>query len=128
MSTLTTLDATSTVEEAIAVVERDGGVIIRDFFDSETLSAEFERTVGSVLASAPGRGSLNRVGSLLQYFPDDGSTGLHGTGGLWDGILDGMLRHGFLFMPSGKVFLSTAHTPSDIEATAEALEKVLGEL
>ncbi|MEV6906756.1 hypothetical protein [Amycolatopsis sp. NPDC051071] len=36
-----------------------------------------------------------------------------------------MLHHGFLFLPSGTVFLSTAHTTSDIEATAEALEKLL---
>ncbi|MEU7791311.1 hypothetical protein [Amycolatopsis sp. NPDC049159] len=40
-------------------------------------------------------------------------------------LLEGMLRQGFLFMPSGKIFLSTAHTTSDIEATAEALGKLL---
>ena len=94
----------------------------------ESVSAEFERAVGAVLDAGPGRGSLNRVGSLLQYVPDGGTTGLHGTGGLWDAILDGMLRRGFLFMPSGKVFLSTTHTTSDVEATAEALDKVLCEL
>ncbi|WP_409185946.1 aspartate aminotransferase family protein [Amycolatopsis sp. VS8301801F10] len=94
----------------------------------ERVSSEFERAVGSVLASAPGRGSLNRVGSLLQYVPDGGATGLHGTGGLWGLILDGMLRRGFLFLPSGKVFLSAAHTPAHIEATAEALDKVLRRL
>ncbi|WP_336158709.1 aspartate aminotransferase family protein [Amycolatopsis sp. VC5-11] len=94
----------------------------------ERVSAEFENTVGAVLASAPGRGSLNRVGSLLQYVPDGGATGLHGTGGPWSHILDGMLHHGFLFMPSGKVFLSTAHTPADIDATADALDKVLRQL
>lgn len=93
----------------------------------EAVSSHFERSVGSVLGAVPGGGSLNRVGSLLQYVPDGGSTGLHGTGGLWDLILGGMLQRGFLFMPSGKVFLSTAHTASDIEATAEALEKVLAE-
>ena len=94
----------------------------------ESISVEFEDKVGAVLAAQPGRGSLNRVGSLLQYVPEGGATGLHGTGGLWDRILDGMLRRGFLFMPSGKVFLSTAHTTSDVEATAEALDKVLCEL
>ena len=90
----------------------------------ETVSAEFEHVVGAVLGAVPGRGSLNRVGSLLQYVPAAGTTGLHGTGGLWGVILDRMLRHGFLFMPSGKVFLSTAHTTTDVEATAEALEEV----
>lgn len=91
----------------------------------EAVSARFEQSVGAVLGAAPGRGSLRRVGSLLQYVPDGGGTGLHGTGGRWDLILDGMLRRGFLFMPSGKVFLSTAHTASDVDATAEALATVL---
>jgi glutamate-1-semialdehyde 2,1-aminomutase len=93
----------------------------------ETISAEFHDLVGAALGSVPGSGSLNRVGSLLQYVPASGATGLHGTGGLWKAILEGMLREGFLFMPSGKVFLSTAHTTPDVEATADALEKVLGQ-
>jgi glutamate-1-semialdehyde 2,1-aminomutase len=80
-----------------------------------------------VLAAEAGRGSLNRVGSLLQYVPDGGGTGLHGTGGRWDQILEGMARRGFLFMPSGKVFLSTAHSVANVEATAEALDQVLNE-
>jgi glutamate-1-semialdehyde 2,1-aminomutase len=58
----------------------------------EAISAEFERAVGAVLAASPGRGSLNRVGSLLQYVPEGGGAGLHGAGGLWDAILGGMLR------------------------------------
>ncbi|KAA1427841.1 aspartate aminotransferase family protein [Nocardioides antri] len=94
----------------------------------ENISVDFERAVGGVLGAVPGRGSLNRVGSLLQYVPEGGDTGLHGTGGLWGAILEGMLRRGFLFMPSGKVFLSTAHTTSDVAATAEALDKVLCDL
>ncbi|MEV4143572.1 aminotransferase class III-fold pyridoxal phosphate-dependent enzyme [Amycolatopsis sp. NPDC049691] len=89
----------------------------------EKTSAEFEALVGGALG--PGSGSFNRVGSLLQYVPAGGATGLHGTGGLWTVILEGMLRQGFLFLPSGKVFLSTAHTTADTEATAEALEKLL---
>jgi glutamate-1-semialdehyde 2,1-aminomutase len=94
----------------------------------EAVSSAFERSVGAVLGSVPDCGSLNRVGSLLQYVPAAGSTGLHGTGGRWNVILDGMLRQGVLFMPSGKVFLSTAHSTSDVEATAEALEKLLRSL
>ena len=94
----------------------------------EQTSSEFEALVGAVLGSSPDFGSLNRVGSLLQYVPAGGTTGLHGTSGLWAVILEGMLRQGFLFMPSGKVFLSTAHTTDDIEATAEALDRVLRQL
>ncbi|GAB4009915.1 aspartate aminotransferase family protein [Nocardioides ultimimeridianus] len=93
----------------------------------DEVSARFEQRVGAVLAAGEERGGLHRVGSLLQYVPAGGSTGLHGTGGLWDQILAGMLREGFLFMPSGKVFLSTAHTASDVDATAEALDRVLAE-
>ncbi|MBB2890982.1 aspartate aminotransferase family protein [Flexivirga oryzae] len=94
----------------------------------EATSAAFERAVGGVLAEEPGGGALHRVGSLLQYVPSGGGTGLHGTGGLWELILAGMLREGFLFMPSGKVFLSAAHSASDVRATAEALSTVLGRL
>lgn len=92
------------------------------------ISAYFDDVVGAALDTVPGCGSFNRVGSLLQYVPADGAIGLHGTGGPWGLILDGMVRQGFLFMPSGKVFLSTAHTTSDVEATAEALEKILRQL
>ncbi|KFU76639.1 glutamate-1-semialdehyde 2,1-aminomutase [Amycolatopsis lurida] len=91
----------------------------------EEISSEFDTVVGGILGSVPDGGSFNRVGSLLQYVPPGANTGLHGTGGLWTTILEGMLHHGFLFMPSGKVFLSTAHTTSDIEATAGALERLL---
>jgi len=94
----------------------------------DTISAYFDAKVGSALEAVPGSGTFNRVGSLLQYVPASGATGLHGTGGSWGAILEGMLRRGHLFMPSGKVFLSTAHTISDVEATVEALEKVLCEL
>lgn len=93
----------------------------------ETVSTHFEQRVGAVLGAAEGRGSLNRVGSLLQYVPAGGATGLHGTGGLWDQILGGMASRGFLFMPSGKVFLSTRHTAADVDETAEALEQVLSQ-
>ena len=94
----------------------------------EDISATFEGVVGRVLGSAPGAGSLARVGSLLQYLPGDGHTDLHGTSGLWGRVLEGMLRRGFLFMPSGKVFLSTAHTESQVRQTAEAWADVLTEV
>ncbi|WP_018334316.1 aspartate aminotransferase family protein [Actinomycetospora chiangmaiensis] len=85
----------------------------------ERNSATFHSLVGDALAG-PG-GGFRRIGSLLQYVPADGSTGLHGTGGRWAELLAGLLAQGFLFMPDGRVFLSTAHTAADSEATAEAL-------
>lgn len=65
----------------------------------EKTSAAFESVVGGVLGSVSGSGSFNRVGSLLQYVPAGGATGLHGTGGQWAVLLAGVLC-----MPSGKVF------------------------
>ncbi|WP_051277182.1 phytanoyl-CoA dioxygenase family protein [Marmoricola sp. URHB0036] len=52
MSTLTTLDPTASIEEAIAVVERDGGVIIRDFFDANVLK-ELRSDIDAAMASTP---------------------------------------------------------------------------
>lgn len=51
MTTLTTLEATSTIEEAVAVVERDGGVIVRDFFDGDTI-AELRADIDAAMASS----------------------------------------------------------------------------
>ncbi|MEV6793591.1 phytanoyl-CoA dioxygenase family protein [Streptomyces sp. NPDC051320] len=52
MTTLTTLDATCSTEEAIAVVERDGGVIIRDFFDADVLK-ELRSDIDAAMANTP---------------------------------------------------------------------------
>ena len=52
MTTLTTLDASASLEEAIAVVERDGGVIIKDFFDSQTV-AELRADIDAAMAATP---------------------------------------------------------------------------
>jgi glutamate-1-semialdehyde 2,1-aminomutase len=91
----------------------------------EATSDEFETKVGAVLASVSDGGSLNRVGSLLQYVPAGGGTGLRGTGGRWGQILEGALRNGVLFMPSGKVFLSAAHTSHDVDVVGEAISRAL---
>jgi ectoine hydroxylase-related dioxygenase (phytanoyl-CoA dioxygenase family) len=52
MSTLTTLESTASLEEAIAVVERDGGVIIKDFFDSATVE-ELRKEIDVAMAATP---------------------------------------------------------------------------
>ena len=52
MSTLTTLEPTASVEEVAAVIERDGGVIIRDFFDSATV-AELRADIDAAMAATP---------------------------------------------------------------------------
>jgi ectoine hydroxylase-related dioxygenase (phytanoyl-CoA dioxygenase family) len=52
MSTLTTLESTASLEEAIAIVERDGGVIIKDFFDSATVE-ELRKEIDVAMAATP---------------------------------------------------------------------------
>ncbi|MEU1226294.1 aminotransferase class III-fold pyridoxal phosphate-dependent enzyme [Streptomyces sp. NPDC005828] len=115
---------------ALAAVQATMGVLEDPsvYETLENVSARFELVIGDLLASAPQPARLNRVGSLLQFVPDLDATGLHGTGGPWPQILGGMLAHGVVFMPSGKIFLSAAHRRTDIDATADALEKVLRQL
>lgn len=92
----------------------------------ERNSALFSERIGSVLREGEVHARINRVGSLLQFAPLHQATELGGTGGIWQPILGGMLAEGVMFMPSGKIFLSTAHTAEDIDNTAEALRKVIG--
>ncbi|MFG3551876.1 aspartate aminotransferase family protein [Streptomyces sp. NPDC047725] len=115
---------------ALAAVQATMGVLADPavYHTLESVSARFELVIGDLLASAPQAARLKRVGSLLQFDQDSDTTSLHGAGGLWPRILEGMLADGVMFMPSGKIFLSTAHSQRDIEATADALEKVLGRL
>lgn len=91
----------------------------------EDLGDAFEQAIADVLFSTGAPASLRRVGSLVQFVPRDQATSLHGTEGLWSEIAAGMLEAGVVFMPSGKIFLSTAHTLADIQETASRLERVL---
>lgn len=91
----------------------------------EDRSALFEAEVGAVLRAAGSVGDLRRVGSLLQFIPHGRATSLHGTGGTWSEIAEAMLESGVAFMPSGKIFLSTAHTAEDIRLTAERFAAAL---
>ncbi|TWS26321.1 aminotransferase class III-fold pyridoxal phosphate-dependent enzyme [Tsukamurella sputi] len=94
----------------------------------EDRSALFEAEVGAVLSDAGSVGDLRRVGSLLQFVPHGRGTSLHGTGGTWSEIAGAMLESGVVFMPSGKIFLSTAHTAEDIRLTAERFGEALRRL
>ncbi|UGT55969.1 aspartate aminotransferase family protein [Nocardia asteroides] len=91
----------------------------------DDLGAAFETTINDVLSTADTAASVRRVGSLLQFVPQGVPTSLHGTDGLWAEITTGMLESGVVFMPSGKIFLSTAHTLDDIQETATNLASVL---
>ncbi len=90
------------------------------------LGAAFDEEISTVLTDAGTGSGFRRVGSLLQFVPgDDQATSLHGTGGLWSGISAAMLEAGVVFTPSGKIFLSTAHSVADIRQTAERLHNAL---
>lgn len=52
MDTPTTLEPGAPLDQAIAVLERDGGVIIRDFFDSATLT-ELRADIDRAMAETP---------------------------------------------------------------------------
>ncbi|WP_213575260.1 aminotransferase class III-fold pyridoxal phosphate-dependent enzyme [Rhodococcus sp. USK13] len=113
---------------ALAAVEVTMGVLTDPavYATLESNAARFNDAFDTVLTDAGVPAHLNRVGSLLQFVPEDAATGLHGTGGIWGKVLGGMLAEGVMFMPSGKIFMSTAHTPDDIDFIAEALSRVVG--
>lgn len=52
MGALTTLVAGAPLEEVVATIERDGGVVIKDFFDSSTL-AELRTEIDLAMPSTP---------------------------------------------------------------------------
>jgi glutamate-1-semialdehyde 2,1-aminomutase len=93
------------------------------YAELDDLGAAFEKTIGDALVAAEVPGGLRRVGSLLQFVPRDEQTSLHGTEGVWAQMSGAMLEAGAVFMPSGKIFLSRAHTTDDIEHTAALLDR-----
>lgn len=113
---------------ALAAVEATMGILEDPavYATLESNAERFNELFDAVLADAGVPAHLNRVGSLLQFVPEGEATALHGTGGIWGEILGAMLAEGVMFMPSGKIFLSTAHTAEDIDYIADALRRVVG--
>lgn len=66
-SMLTTLSATSSVDEAIDVVDRDGAVIIEDFVDADTLRGLWDDLNPALERQADGDGRL--VGEKTRILP-----------------------------------------------------------
>ncbi|MFD4407764.1 phytanoyl-CoA dioxygenase family protein [Nocardia sp. NPDC058499] len=68
---LTTLGPTATVDEVVAVIDRDGGVIIRDFIDSATLSGLLEdlqpKLASNLEDPTTGRGKTGRLGGIFKH-------------------------------------------------------------
>ena len=52
METLTTLESGASLEQAIAVIERDGGVILKDFFDGPTIT-ELQSEIDLAMSATP---------------------------------------------------------------------------
>ncbi|WP_218040992.1 aspartate aminotransferase family protein [Acrocarpospora macrocephala] len=91
----------------------------------EAAGLAFERTVGPALAAAPRPATLNRVGSLLQIIPSAGYGATNGSDPQWNRFVGSLLSEGVMITPSGKAFVSVAHTEEDFEVTAEAVGSAL---
>ncbi|ORX12421.1 MULTISPECIES: aspartate aminotransferase family protein [Mycolicibacterium] len=88
----------------------------------EAVSALFHDRVQQVFDQMPGRPQLSRIGSLLSFVaPDHLDADCRRQ--LWDAIIADMLTRGVVLLPSGKIFLSTAHTSDDVDVTVRALEE-----
>jgi len=93
----------------------------------EAVSALFEDRVLQVFDRMPGHPGLSRVGSLLNFVPP-ADIGAQEQRRLWDAVIEDMLGRGVVLLPSGKIFLSTAHTVDDVERTVDAFEQTLRQL
>ena len=109
MTTLTTLDATCTPDEAIAVVERDGGVIIRDFFDAVTLD-ELRSDIDIAMAATPW-GQDDFSGHRTKRLPGNASFAFPGRSG--ESILLDLERRGVV-CSSGSACAAGSDEPSHV--------------
>jgi len=102
----------------------------------ESLGAALESGLNEALRDTGQSGRVQRVGSMITLFFNDGSQ-------LWNfddakasdhqkfaAFFNGMLERGFHLPPSGyeSWFLSTAHTEADVDATVSAAKDVLATL
>jgi glutamate-1-semialdehyde 2,1-aminomutase len=95
---------------------------------THAVSASFESGLQNVFDQLPFRPTFRRIGSLLYFVPASIDTAGGPPADLWDTVTADMLRHGIALLPSGKIFLSTAHTQSDVDRTVAALEKTVQNL
>jgi glutamate-1-semialdehyde 2,1-aminomutase len=75
-------------------------------------------------------GPVNQVGPVVQMLPgasaSDTFVGFLGTDHAWyDRLAVQLLRRGIFTLPGGRWYLSTEHTPTDVEATLVALDDAL---
>jgi glutamate-1-semialdehyde 2,1-aminomutase len=94
----------------------------------EAVSSYFETEVCGVLEALPYGPALRRIGSFANFVPQAADAPLDAPADLWDRITSRMLQRGVAFLPTGKIFLSTAHTREDVDQTVAALSRVVEQL
>jgi glutamate-1-semialdehyde 2,1-aminomutase len=108
--------ALAAVQATMEVVAEPG------VYDRMNATAEHLRSqLLEVLADAPGAFEIRHVGAMLAIDDKEGT----GPGALWPRLTGELLAQGIVALPSGKIFLSTAHTESDSERFASALRRCL---
>jgi glutamate-1-semialdehyde 2,1-aminomutase len=71
---------------------------------------------------------LRRIGSFANFVPAAEDASINANAGLWNRITSEMLQRGVTLLPTGKSFLSTAHTCEDVDRTVAALSRVVDQL
>jgi len=88
----------------------------------------FEDEVCAVLRALPSMPTLRRVGSFANFVPQGAGALQSAPIDLWDQITSQLLQLGVAFLPTGKIFLSTAHSREDVDRTISALGSVVDQL
>lgn len=101
------------VQATLTVLREDG-----QFDRLDAMAARMEAGIRGVFDESDLPITTRRIGSLVQIVEQAPP----GTEKLWPGLTGELLRNGVVALPSGKMFVSTAHTADDIERTVAALQ------
>lgn len=100
--------------KATLTLLREDGVYDR----LEKVAAITEERLQSALTALPGSPTVRRVGALIQVAEDETSPG---AGAFWPDFTGDLLHRGIVALPTGKTFVSTAHTEDDADQLATAI-------
>jgi glutamate-1-semialdehyde 2,1-aminomutase len=105
---------------ALAAVKATLGVLTSPgtYEELDKTSALLEKRLTESLSNVSNTFTVRRIGSLLTVAED----GTASDQKLWPSITEEMVHHGVIALPTGKIFVSTAHTEADIEQFAAAVQ------